>query len=804
MAKVKTEKANMIDVLRDNYMIYAKSTITDRAFPFIDGYKPVQRRVLYSMYNLGLDKKSAKSARVVGECMGRLHPHGDSSIYGAMCTMADNTDGRNAPEIHAVGCFGKSWSSTTVPAAASRYTEAKLTAVASYSHFNGLSENAVDFVDNFDNTTKEPVLLPVMYPNIIVNTSSGVACGLRTYIPCYTLKNACEATIALLKGKVTCEQDLVDLLDAPDFQTGGIVNMTNSQKLELVRHGATKGIYITSRYKYDPKTNQMTIYEIPFNTTCEKITSQIEDCIKERKIQGISRVVNGADKDGLGIVVFIQNGFKHEDVFKFLCAYTDTQTRISFQTKFVNIDEKGEMMYKEVGILELLNEYWMPWRMNTIRRVVQHRLDKTDRDIHRLEGMTIVGDRMPEYVKIVMENNRAEAKEKHFKTFALDDTQEEYLLSCSIDSLTLDGVLRAKEKVDKLNEDATGLRKIISDDDIVKKQIIDELNTIIKKFATPRKSSSENESTLVQLTKEEATAVSSEKVWVGFTAKGKVKKAVTKADYKHFENRLEPKDELLTTFEINNNEKALVYTTAGFVYKMPVSQLDSSSRTSFKESAWRFITKDKADMHKQLVRKSDVFYASPSGDSPNGFNIVYSQGIIKTIRYDMYNTQRNVYKNAFPEFDPASGFITNYDGIVLITTEGRAMIKDLSYAREDGNNTKGKTLCRLPKLHADEMIYKVYPLEDSKLVATDDEIEHFMKKTWLMADRGKYKLTSLILRAENRKSNLKKALLKAEEEANEEIAESDDRISSEDILKSDDKVASYKESDFFDEETDDE
>ena len=802
MARATIEKANMIDVLRDNYMIYAKSTITDRAFPFIDGYKPVQRRVLYTMYDLGLDKRSAKSARVTGDCMGKLHPHGDSSIYGAMCTMADNTDGRNAAEIHAVGCFGKSWSSTTVPPAAARYTEAKLTSIAAYTHFNGINEDAVDFVDNFDNTIKEPVLLPVMFPSIIVNTSSGVACGLRTYIPCYTLKNACEATIALLQGKVASEQDLVDLLDAPDFQTGGVVNMTNSQKLELVRYGATKGIYITSRYKHDPKTNQMTIYEIPFNTTCEKITSQIEDCIKERRIQGISRVVNGADKNGLGIVVFLQNGYKAEDVFKFLCAYTDVQTKISFQTKFVNIDEQGEMMYKEVGILELLKEYWIPWRISTIRRVIKSKLVKIDETIHKLEGMTIVGDRMPEYVKIVMENKRADAKVKHFQAFALDEVQEEYLLSCSIDSLTLDGVLRAKERVDKLNEEANGYRAYMTDDEVVKRQMIDELTTIVKKFATPRKSSSETESTLVQLTKEEAAAVSSEKVWVGMTAKGKVKKALTKSDSRNFKNKLEANDTMLTTFEINNNEKALVYTTAGFIYKMPVSQLDSSARTTFKESVWRFITKDKTDMHKELVRKSDVFYASPSGDTSSGFNIVYNNGLIKTIRYDMYNTQRNVYRNVFPEFDPSTGFIVDYDGIVVITTEGRAIIKDLSEARAEGATTKGKTLCRLPKLHEDESVYKVYSLEDLKLIATDDEIEHYLRKSWVMADRGKYRLTALISRAENKKASLNNALKEAQEEAEETIAESNERINSDDIAQSSEKLNSYSESDFYDDSED--
>lgn len=1169
MAK-KYDKVSMLDIMRDNYMIYAKSTIIDRSFPFIDGYKPVQRKILYSMHELGLETHAAKSARVVGDVMGKYHPHGNLAIYEAMCQMGDTVESRNAPEVQATGCFGKSWSTISIPKAHERYcilgksmvstnlgvykiedlekfadgedidlyvkgysdknyhvskffdsgehdvitiklnngmeltgtynhpvmvlnnkmefswkllpelkvgdkillsrydndlfgsnndileakmlgcmisdgyitaqnsiginntdiemikpvkewfdkqvenqanindigkgcydycienkelchafiekyqfaskienkiipqcvfngtreyiknflsylfegdanvytestsivystyskelvhqlqvlllqsfgilssisfskgeeyklyissldlerfrdkigfvsnikkekliecinilkskdriesdsyyinielsnylqsilpnhwdakgysyvniknierckndltdeqykhfydlvsnyvtieikeivkekepqrvyslkvddeshsfcangfinhnTEAKLTKLVADCHFKGLHKDAVDFIENFDNTLKEPLLLPVIYPNIIVNTSSGVACGIRTYIPCYTLKNACEATIGLLNGKIKTNEALADALDAPDFQTGGIINMTHEQKMELVTTGATRGIYITSRYKFDPKKNEMTIYEIPYNTTCEKITSQIEECIKERKIQGITRVVNGADKDGLGIVVFIQRGYNVEDVFKYLCAFTDVQTKISFQTKFIHIDpETGSMNYKEVGIYELLDSYWIPWRMEVIRRMNRFELKKLEEDRHKLLALDIVGDRIREYVDIVLENNRKEAREKHLTTFDIDEIQEDYMLSCSIDSLTLDGVLRARDKINKLTEEVNKITIFISDEKSIKKQMIDELNMVIKKYSIPRKSSSEDIGTLVHLTKEEATAISDEEVWVGITEKCRLKKAMTEKDADNFESKVESGDALWVTYQMNNKDNLLVYTTAGCIYKLPVNSLDSSARTNFKDSAWRFISKDSEDVHRELERKSDIFFISPLGKGKDGFNIVYREGLVKKIRYDAYNSKRKIYRKAFPEYDDR-GFIVDYDEMLLMTTMGRALVTDVSHLLDSDTPTKSSTLQRLPKLREGEEIVAVYCVDDLKGFISDEVIDYYRKKYWVRAKRGAYDITSSL---KLMKLALEQRENESESEDNESVVDSD-------------------------------
>lgn len=761
----KIEKAYMQDVLRTDYMIYAKSTIVDRSFPFIDGYKPVQRKVLYDMHELGLEKKQVKSARIVGDTMGLYHPHGDASLYGAMCQMADTAEGRNAAEIEAHGCMGRVWSTFTIPPAAMRYTEAKLTKMASECLFNGLTTNAVDFVENFDNTTTEPVLLPVMFPNIIVNTSSGVACGIRTYIPSYTLRNACKATIGLLDGTVKKPEDLVDLLDAPDFQTGGIINMSHEQKLDLVRTGITRGVYITSRYTVDEKKNELVIYEIPYNTSCEKIVSQIEDCIKERKIAGLTRVVNGSDKDGLGIVVYYQRGYTADEIFKYLCAYTDVQTKISFQTRFVHIDkDTGRMNYKEPGIYELLKDYWIPWRMDVIKRMTQYQLDKLNVDLHKARAWDIVGDRIREYVNILLDNNKKEAREIHMQTFGIDEAQEDSLIANYLESLTIDGVLRARDKIKKLEEEAGKLQSFINNDKAIKQQMITELKNISKKYGIERKSSSEEFATLIHLTKEEATAVRDEEVWVGITEKCKLKKALTEKDAENFESKLEKDDKLWVTYPMNNKDSLLVFTTAGYIYKLPVNALDSSARTMFKDSAWRFVSKDPADMHEELDKKSDIFYISPLGKGKDGFNIVYRRGLLKKIRYDMYTSKRKIYKKAFPEYED-TGFIIDYDEMLLLTSRGRAIIWDVSYLNDIESPTKGQMVERFPKLKEDEEIVAVYNMDDIKPYFTEDLIARYTKKYWIKAKRGIYDITSILKAYDKKvKEEAERAARAAEEE----------------------------------------
>lgn len=616
-------------------------------------------------------------------------------------------------------------------------TEAKLTKCISECAFEGINNDAVDFIDNHDNTLQEPVLLPIKFPNIIVNTSSGVACGIRTYIPCYTLKNACEATIGLLNGKITDCEGLALALDAPDFQTGGIINMSFEQKMELVKTGITKGIYLTGRYKVNKQ--EMTIYELPYNTSCEKVTSQIEDCIKERKIPGITRVVNGADKDGLGVVVFLQKGFEAEDIFKYLCAFTDVQTRISFQTKFINIDSKTKSLnYKEVGIFELLNDYWIPWRIETIRRIKRYKLSKLQIDKHKAEAWIKIGDDIPTYVDILVHNMREDAKRIHIEKYGLDDEQEEYLLHHNVDGITLDGVLRAKNKLNDILREENEYTIFIEDEDAIKKYIISELKDVVKKYSIPRKSSSEEFATLVHLTKEEATAIPDEEVWIGITEKCKLKKASSEKDAENFFSKVDDNDAMWKIYPMNNKDKLIVLTTAGFIYKVPVHSLDSSTRTNFKDSVWRFINKDTKDRHKELEGRSDTFYIAPFGEGKNGFNIVYNKGYIKKIRFDAYQS-RSIYRDQFPEYNE-NGFVVPYDRLLCITNQNRAKIVDLTYMYDSEKATKGNTLYRFSKLKDDEEIMCVLPLDKISECLTEEMITYYTKRYFVRIRRNELQI----------------------------------------------------------------
>lgn len=612
-------------------------------------------------------------------------------------------------------------------------TEAKLTKCISECAFEDINNDAVDFIDNHDNTIKEPVLLPVKFPNIIVNTSSGVACGIKVYIPCYTLKNACEATIGLLTGKIKDYEGLARALDAPDFQTGGVINMSFEQKLELVKTGNTKGIYLTGRYKMNKQ--EMTIYELPYNTSCEKVTSQIEDCIKDRKIPGITRVVNGADKDGLGVVVFIQKGYEAEDIFKYLCAFTDVQTKMSFQTKFIHIDsETHNLNYKELGIFELLQDYWIPWRIETIRRVNRHKLGKLQIERHKLEAWVNIGDDIPTYVNILLNNTREDAKKIHMEKYGLDDEQEEYMLNHKVDGITIDGVLRAKSKLSDLLQNEKNYEDFIADEVAIKKQIVVELKDIVKKYATERKSSSEEFATLVHLSKEEATAIPDEDIWVGITEKGKLKKASNEKDSENFASKIDDNDSLWKVYPMNNKDKLLALTTAGFIYKFPVYSLDSSTRTNFKDSIWRFVNKDSKDKHKELEVRSDAFYVTPFGEGKDGFNIVYRTGYIKKIRFDAFQG-RNIYRDQFPEYDE-QGFIVTYDKMLCITNQNRAKVIDLSYMYDYDKPTKSNTLYRLSKLKLGEEIMCVLPLDEISSYLGEDLISYYTKRYFVRIRRN--------------------------------------------------------------------
>lgn len=709
MAKI--ENVDIRKSVQDYYMSYAVSTIANRMFPSIDGLKPVQRRIIYEMgKELHLvNGKETKSAKVVGNTMGNFHPHGDSSIYDAMCHMSDFYEAANMPLIHG-SSMGKQWSNgEIVPAAAYRYTEAGLTDYANEVYLGGLDKNAVDMVPNYLNDSKEPVLLPVKIPTILINSSKGIACGLCSYPPSYSLQNVCKATIGLLKGELTDDEALAATLGVPDFQTGGTVGISRKQLLSLVKTGETRGIVITSKYVLK-KNNVMLITNIPFNTTVETIVAQIRDLVTNNNLQGISRVLNATGDMEMGIEIHLKRGVSHQDIFKILCATTDIQKKISFQLKFVTneVDEfTGELKHQLVpcSVRELLENHWIPWRVATKRRMYSFDLAKLEKEAMQIGAWLKIKDHTEEYVTIASRNKRKEAFALHQQKFGLTDEEEEYLIGHRAYQFTTDEVEKQLAKY-KMNQDAQlRLRNLLADDKLVKADIAAEITNIMNKYATERKSAIEGLNQVIRIDKNKKT-VSDKEVYVGVTQNFFLKRAETRGEADSFGTRVSKTDKLTNAFYLRNTDKLLIFTTAGYVYKLPVDAIDNS-KAKFRENVWHLVDKDPND-------KGEPFMILPAGDYKDQFNIVYlgdkTTGVrkIKTSQFKA----RNVYKNVFPGYLPEICRITTDDEFLLLTDKGKALYVNLFEMARIETPNKRNMVKMLPNPPKGETIKYLIPMSE--------------------------------------------------------------------------------------------
>lgn len=698
-----TEKQDLKTILRNYYLDYAKSTITERNFVFIDGLKPVQKCILYDMKELGIKDKSKKSARIVGDTMGKYHPHGDSSIYGALCLMTDYYNGLNVPWIKADGCFGKVWSNSCIVPSAMRYTEASFSKIAMNELFNGLLEDAVDFVPNFDETETLPALLPVSFPSIIVNTNSGIATGMASNIPCYGLKEACNATIAILKGEATKPEDIVDILDCPDYPTGGTINMSKDQKLELVKTGKVRRVYITGSCHITK--NQLSIYELPPDTTCEKVIEQIAEGIKSGAIRGASNVKNGTGKKEMRVNVTIKSGYDPQELLRELYANSDLRMKVAYSTKFVHWDsERKDYMYKETGIFELLDEYWIPWKVDCYRRIYNFRIDKAKRVVHELEAWELIKGRTEEVALIAARNKTQGAREILMKDFGLDLAQANYILDKKLGSITVDNMLASLAKLAEERKKLNDMLDIVSNDKALKGFIIEDLERVIKNYGRDRKMATGD---LEVVRKDEETKVveiSDDDVWIGITANGMIKRARSFEDSYRFGSWLLPGDKMDKVIECKNNDTLLLFSHAGYCYKIPVYQIENV-RGAFRDSVWKYANKDEEDL-------GDIMYIDNAGDYTKWFNIVYDNNTGRKVMYKNVKGPRSKYKGLFEVAVPNKNCkLVFSDEFFIITTGNKAGYVDLT-TMTLFQISKERSRFKLPRIPKGEKFRGVVKLEN--------------------------------------------------------------------------------------------
>ncbi len=466
---------NITETLETNYMPYAMSVIVSRAIPEIDGFKPSHRKLLYTMYKMGLlTGARTKSANIVGQTM-RLNPHGDAAIYDTMVRLSKGYGALLHPFVDSKGNFGKVYS-RDMAWAASRYTEAKLAPICA-ELFSDIDSDTVDFVDNYDNTMKEPALLPTTFPNILVSANQGIAVGMASQLCGFNLGEVCDTTIAFLKNP---ECRISETLLAPDFPTGGEV-LYDARTLEDIYNTGRGGVKVRGRWRYDKKENLIEIYEIPYTTTTEAIMDKVAELIKAGKIREITDMRDETDLSGLKLTIDLKRGADPDKLMQKLFKATTLQ-----DTASCNFNVLIAGMPRVMGVRELLEE-WCAWRTESVKRRVYFVLKKRQDKLHLLKGLKRILLDIDKAIKIIRETEKeADVVPNLMIGFGIDQTQAEYVAEIKLRNINREYILKRLEETESLESEIEDLEDTLARPSRIRKLIIIELEEVRRKYAEPR------------------------------------------------------------------------------------------------------------------------------------------------------------------------------------------------------------------------------------------------------------------------------------------------------------------------------
>lgn len=541
------------DTLEQNYMPYAMSVIVSRAIPEIDGLKPSHRKLLYTMYKMGLlNGKTVKSANIAGATM-KLNPHGDAAIYETMVRLSEGHEALLHPLVESKGSFGKHYSDMAF--AAPRYTEAKLAPICA-EFFDDIDKNTVDFVDNYDNTMQEPTLLPTKFPNILVNPNMGIAVGMASNICSFNLGEVCATAIAYLKNP---KCDILKTLVAPDFSTGGEIIYDENVMREIYETG--RGSFkIRARYSYDKKNNCIDIYEIPYTTKSDIILAKIIELIKANKVKEISDIRDETDKNGLKITIDLKRGTDPEKLMQKL--YKSTTLMDSFGCNFnILIGSTPKVM----GIREILGE-WTAFRMECIKRQLTFDINKKSERLHLLEGLEKILLDIDKAISIIRETEEEEKVVPNLMSgFGIDEIQAEFVAEIKLRNLNKEYILKRTNDIESLIDEIANLRAILCDDSAVKRVIIDELKRISKKYGKDRKTGVVSNNDIEEYSEEETVENYNLKLFL--TNDGYLKKISQVSLRSSGEQKLKENDFVVKEYDTENISECLVFTDKFNAYK---------------------------------------------------------------------------------------------------------------------------------------------------------------------------------------------------------------------------------------------
>ena len=707
MKKPIIQEQQIIDTLEENYMPYAMSVIISRAIPEIDGLKPSHRKLLYTMYKMGLlNGNLTKSANVVGQTM-KLNPHGDSAIYETMVRLTDGNGALLLPLVKSKGNFGRVYS-RDMAYAASRYTEVKLNPVCS-ELFGDLDKSTVDFFDNYDGTMKEPTLLPATFPSILANPNQGIAVGMASNICSFNLRELCEATIMLMHDP---DADILDTLLAPDFPTGGELIYNRSELKEIYRTG--RGSFkVRAKYEYDKSQNCIDIKEIPYTTTVEVIIDKIVDLVKSGKVKEISDIRDETDLKGLKITIDLKRGVDPDKLMLKLFKMTPLQD--SFGCNF-NILVEGSPIV--LGVNDMICE-WLRFRRSCIKRAIAFDIQKKSEKLHLLEGLSLILLDIDKAIKIVRETeDDSMVIPNLMKGFKITEVQAEYVAEIKLRNLNKDYILKRIAEIETLKKELEELKSTLESKTKINKLIEKQLKQIAKKYGSDRKTEIITADEIKDIVEEEIIDNYSVKLFR--TQHGYLKKISLVSLRTSGEQLLKDDDTMIQEIEAQNSSEIIFFARSGDVYKIKAYDVPDSKASLLGEFIPNLVG---------LTEKEEIVGMSATDDFSGDLVFFFENGKAARVPLKSYQTKTNRKKlaNGFSSKSPLVEMFylpaeTEMD-IVLFSDKDRAItVNTERIPLKTTRTTQGVNIMSSRK---GSIVSKAVPASDSGL----KNIERFRTKT---------------------------------------------------------------------------
>ena len=648
------------ETLRENYMPYAMSVIVSRAIPELDGFKPSHRKLLYTMYKMGLmGANRTKSANIVGQTM-KLNPHGDAAIYETMVRLTRGNEALLTPFVDSKGNFGKVYS-RDMAYAASRYTEAKLDKICA-ELFREIDDDAVDFVDNYDGEMKEPTLLPTTFPNILVSANTGIAVGMASSFCGFNLEEVCRTTIAYIEDN-NC--DLMATLPAPDFPTGGeiILDRAQMQKIYDTGRGSFK---IRSKWKYIKSENLIEVYQIPYTTTIEAIIDKLADLVKSGKVREISDIRDESDLSGLKLAIDLKRGTDPDKLMDRLMQMTPLMDSCS-----CNFNVLIQGMPKVLGVRSILHE-WTTWRTECKKRTIRYDLAKKQEKLHLLHGLKTILLDIDKAIAIIRNTEKdADVVPNLMNGFGIDEKQAEYIAEIRLRHINREYILKRLTETEALEKEIARLESLLKSDAKVRCVIIRELEAIIKKYPSPRRADILEADKIEHFEQEDH--IEDYPVHLFLSKEGYFKKITSQSLRGASDQKFKDGDALFQTLDATNKQEIIFLTNKQQAYKAHLYDFDDS-----KASVLGDYLPSKLEMD---AEEQPVFMLLP-GDYTGSMIVIFENG--KAARFELAGfatkTNRRRLTGAYSDRSPAKAFFhfSQDCNITLFATNGRALTVNTS------------------------------------------------------------------------------------------------------------------------------